>query len=45
MIEGKAVLGVYGYGTRDVGRYVGYFLVIVAVYRGMGWLVLYMRKH
>jgi hypothetical protein len=47
MIDGKAVLGVYGYAyaTGNIGNYVGYLLVIVAVYRGLGWLVLYSRKH
>jgi hypothetical protein len=45
MIEGKAVLGVYGYDTGNVGKYVGYMLVIVFVYRMMGWLVLFLRKH
>lgn len=45
LIEGKAVLGVYGYGTGNVGRYVGYLLVIVFVYRVLGWAVLYLRKH
>jgi hypothetical protein len=45
MIDGKAVLGVYGYATGNIQKYVGYLLVIVAVYRGLGWLVLYLRKH
>ncbi|KAF1942072.1 P-loop containing nucleoside triphosphate hydrolase protein [Clathrospora elynae] len=45
LVEGKAVLGVYGYKTGDVGRYVGYLLVIVFVYRVLGWVVLYLRKH
>jgi hypothetical protein len=45
MIEGKAVLGVYGYDTANMGKYVGYMLVIILVYRLFGWLVLYLRKH
>jgi hypothetical protein len=45
LIEGKAVLGVYGYNTENTGKYVGYMLVIVFVYRILGWLVLFMRKH
>jgi ABC-type multidrug transport system permease subunit len=45
LIEGKAVLGVYGYDTENSGKYVGYFLVIVLVYRLLGWAVLYVRKH
>jgi hypothetical protein len=44
-IEGKAVLGVYGYDTGNVGKYVGYMLVIILAYRLLGWLVLYLRKH
>jgi ABC-type multidrug transport system permease subunit len=45
LVDGKAVLGVYGFGTGNTGRYVGYLLVIVAVYRVLGWVVLYLRKH
>ncbi|CBY00968.1 similar to ATP-binding cassette transporter [Plenodomus lingam JN3] len=45
MVEGKAVLGMYGYNTANVGRYVGYMLVIVFVYRVLGWVVLMLRKH
>lgn len=44
-VEGLAVLEGYGYGTGDVGRYVGYMIVIVVVYRLLGWFVLWMRKH
>ncbi|CAO2649430.1 Nn.00g068150.m01.CDS01 [Neocucurbitaria sp. VM-36] len=45
LIEGKAVLSSYGYGTGNMGKYVGYLLVIVFVYRLLGWLVLFLRKH
>lgn len=45
MIEGRAVLEQYGYGTGNVGKYVGYMLVIVFVYRVLGWAVLWVRKH
>jgi len=45
LVEGKAVLGVYGYDTGKTGKYVGYMLVIVFAYRLFGWAVLYMRKH
>lgn len=45
LIEGTAVLGGYGYGTGEVGRYVGYMVVIVFVYRVLGWGVLWVRKH
>ncbi|CAE7009589.1 hypothetical protein P3342_003048 [Pyrenophora teres f. teres] len=45
LVEGKAVLGVYGFDTGDQGKHVGYLLVIVFVYRVMGWAVLHFRKH
>ena len=45
LVEGKAVLASYGYGTGDVGKYVGYMIVIVLVYRLFGWVTLYLRKH
>jgi hypothetical protein len=45
LVEGQAVLERYGYGTGDVGRYVGYMIVIVAAYRVLGWFVLWVRKH
>ncbi|KAJ4320367.1 hypothetical protein N0V94_003441 [Neodidymelliopsis sp. IMI 364377] len=45
LVEGKAVLQSYGYGTGDVGRYVGYMIVIIFVYRVLGWFVLWVRKH
>lgn len=44
LVEGRAVLERYGYGTGDVGRYVGYMVVIVVVYRVLGWFVLWVRK-
>lgn len=45
LVEGKAVLENYGYGTGNVGRYVGYMIVIVFVYRVLGWAALHLRKH
>lgn len=45
LVEGTAVLARYGYGTEDVGKYVGYMLVITMGYRLLGWVVLYLRKH
>ncbi|KAF2269694.1 ATP-binding cassette transporter-like protein [Lojkania enalia] len=44
MIDGKAVLAQYGYGTGDVGKYVGYMLIIIAGYRIFGWLVLWLKR-
>lgn len=45
MVEGKAVLSVYGFGTDNMGKYIGYMLVITFVYRLFGWMVLWTRKH
>ncbi|EOA89268.1 hypothetical protein ACJQWK_09427 [Exserohilum turcicum] len=45
LVEGKAVLSVYGFNTGNVGKYVGYMLVIVFAYRLFGWMVLRLRKH
>ncbi|KAH8724804.1 ATP transporter [Phaeosphaeriaceae sp. PMI808] len=45
MVEGKAVLANYGYDTENMGKYVGYMLLIVLVYRLLGWVVLWSRKH
>lgn len=44
-IDGKVILQQYGYGTGNVGKYVGYMLVIIAGYRILGWVVLYLRRH
>lgn len=44
-IDGQAVLSSYGYDTGNVGKYVGYMLVIILGYRLFGWLVLYLKKH
>jgi hypothetical protein len=43
--SGKEVLAEYGYGTGNVGKYVGYMVVIIFVYRVLGWAVLWARKH
>jgi hypothetical protein len=45
VIDGKVVLDQYGYGTGEAGRYVVYMLLIVLVYRLLGWFVLWVRKH
>ena len=45
MVEGKAVLSVYGFENGDMGKYLGYMLVIVFTYRLFGWMVLALRKH
>lgn len=44
LIEGKAVLAQYGYGTENIGKYVGYMLVIIVGYRILGWLALKLKK-
>lgn len=45
LVEGKAVLSVYGFENGDMGKYVGYMLVIIFAYRLFGWMVLALRKH
>lgn len=45
MVEGKAVLSVYGFESGDMGKYLGYMLVIIFAYRLFGWMVLALRKH
>ena len=44
-IDGRAVLATYGYKTGDTGKYVGIMMGIIAGYRVLGWLVLYLKKH
>lgn len=44
LIDGKAVLGTYGYKTGDTGKYVGIMLAITLGYRVLGWVVLYLRR-
>ncbi|KAL1306206.1 hypothetical protein AAFC00_004304 [Neodothiora populina] len=44
MIRGTAVLKQYGYGTDDTGKWVGILLGIIAAYRLLGWVVLYIRR-
>lgn len=45
LVDGNAVLESYGYGTGNVGKYVGYMIVIIFVYRLFGWAALWARKH
>lgn len=45
LVEGKAVLSVYGFDTKHTGKYVGYMLVIIFAYRLFGWMVLRLKKH
>jgi len=44
-IAGTAVLDAYGYKTGKTGLWVGILIGIIAGYRLLGWLVLYLRKH
>lgn len=44
-IDGTAVLATYGYDTENLGKYVGYMIVIIFGYRLLGWLVLFLKKH
>lgn len=43
-VDGRAVLEVYGYNTGGMGKYVGFMIVIIFVYRVLGWTVLCLRK-
>ncbi|KAL5417901.1 hypothetical protein PMIN03_001390 [Paraphaeosphaeria minitans] len=45
MIEGTVVLERYAFNPENMGKYVGYMLVIILGYRLLGWVVLYVRKH
>ncbi|KAI9667870.1 MAG: hypothetical protein M1821_000689 [Bathelium mastoideum] len=43
-IDGKGVLAVYGYSLHDKGTWVGILVGIIAGYRLLGLLVLYLRR-
>ena len=43
-IDGKGVLAQYGYQNGNTGKWVGIMLGILAGYRFLGWLVIYLRK-
>lgn len=45
LVDGNYVLQSYGYKTGDVGKYVGYMIVIIFAYRLFGWAALWARKH
>ncbi|KAL1610194.1 hypothetical protein SLS60_001859 [Paraconiothyrium brasiliense] len=45
MVKGTAVLERYDFDTENMGKYVGYMLIIIFGYRLLGWVVLYARKH
>ena len=44
LIDGKAILRNYDYGTGNTGKWVGILLAITVGYRALGWLVLYLRR-
>ena len=44
-IPGTEVLKAYGYEVGNEGKYVGIVVGIIAVYRGLGLVALYMRKN
>lgn len=44
LIDGKAVLSYYDYSSGQLGETVGHMLAIIAVYRLLGWVVLYLRE-
>ena len=43
LIEGSAVLDRYGYGAGQTKTPIAVMFVIIAGYRGLGWLVVYLR--
>lgn len=43
-IDGRGVLDAYGYEPGHTGKWVGILLVIVLVYRLLGWLVLTLKR-
>ena len=43
LIEGGTVLNSYGYRIGSTGRLIAVIIAIIADYRGLGWLVLYLR--
>lgn len=44
MINGRGVLGQYGYKTGETGKWVGILLAIVLGYRVLGFIALRFRK-
>ncbi|KAJ5550373.1 hypothetical protein N7535_001689 [Penicillium sp. DV-2018c] len=45
LIKGTGVLELYGYPTGRTGKWVGILVGIIAVYRLLGWIALYLRKN
>jgi len=43
-VPGTAVLQSYGYGSAELGKYVGIMLSIIAGYRLLGWFMVWLRK-
>jgi hypothetical protein len=44
LIRGTAVLDNYGYDVGNTGKWVGIMIGIIAGYRALGWLVLWLRR-
>jgi hypothetical protein len=45
LIRGTAVLESYGYATGRTGKWAGILVGIIAVYRLLGWIALYLRRN
>jgi hypothetical protein len=45
LIRGTAVLESYGYATGRTGKWAGILIGIIAVYRLLGWIALYLRRN
>lgn len=43
-ISGKGILNSFGYATDKQAQWAGILISITAVYRILGWIVLYMKK-
>jgi hypothetical protein len=44
LIDGKGVLANYGYSVGETGKWVVIMIGIIAGYRFLGWLTLWLRK-
>jgi len=44
LVSGTAVLDNYGYNVGNTGKWVGIMIGIIAGYRALGWLVLWIRR-
>jgi hypothetical protein len=43
-IDGKGVIDIFGYSTHSQGKWVGYLILIIAGYRLLGLLVMFLKR-